>query len=188
MVMKMELHSFTFLVSGVDPTSDDFEQRFVEAGCDDATLALMNGLLAVCFDREEKDFSHAVISAYSDILKADVCIERFEPDFLVSKTEIAKRACITRAAVTNYANGERGDDFPKPFARITTKSPLWDWVEVSTWLHKHGKLSVADVINARICRSVNYFVQHPDDEPKKGDELFLKEMKKISDSVIVATC
>ncbi len=155
MVTKMSEYEFTFVVSGVDPHASDFEDRFFEAGCDDATLMLVNGLVAVCFVREAGDFSHAVLSAHADVLKTGATVERFEPDFLVSRSEIAKRANVTRAAITHYVNGERGAGFPPPHARITSSNPLWDWVEVSTWLHRHGDLPLEEVVNARISRAIN---------------------------------
>ena len=155
----MSEHEFTFLVSGVDPHADDFADRFFEAGCDDATLMLTRGLIAVCFAREADNYTHAVISAYGDVLKTGAFVERFEPDFLVSKSEIAKRANLTRAAVRLYTSGERGTGFPRPYARITSANPLWDWVEVADWLHKKSHLSAEAVVNARVSRAVNFFVQ-----------------------------
>lgn len=183
----MNNYSFTFLVSGVDPTADGFEDRFFEAGCDDATIALMNGVVAVCFDRDGDSYTHAVISAYRDVLLSGANVERFEPDFLVSKSEIAKRANLTRAAISQYVSGNRGVEFPKPFARITSSSPLWDWVEVSGWLHKAGHLSIEEVINARVSRVVNYVVQYPErNNPKTGDELLLRKMKESIPALAVA--
>jgi hypothetical protein len=160
MVTKMSEHNFAFIVSGVDAHADDFADRFYEAGCDDATLMLVNSLVAVCFAREAENYTHAVVSAYHNVLSTGAKVERFEPDFLVSKAEIAKRANLTRAAVTNYVNGERGMDFPAPHARITSASPLWDWVEVSGWLHKNDLLPVEEVVNARISRTINWVVQN----------------------------
>ncbi len=87
-------------------------------------------------------------------------MERFEPDFLVSKAEIAKRANLSRAAVSLYVSGDRGQGFPSPHARITSSSPLWDWVEVSAWLHQNDQLSVDEVVKARISRAVNLAVQN----------------------------
>lgn len=160
MVTKMmSEHNFAFIVSGVDTTDDEFANRFYEAGCSDATLMLVNGLVAVCFAREGDSFAHAVISGYSDIVKTGSKVERFEPDFLVSKAEIAKRAALSRAAISMYVNGERGEDFPAPHARITSSSPLWDWVEVSAWLHKNSLLPLEEVVNARISRAINWAVQ-----------------------------
>ena len=150
---------FAFIVSGVDTSDDAFADRFFEAGCDDATLMLVNGLVAVCFVRAAENFSHGVVSAYADIMKTGAVIERFEPDFLVNRTEIARRAKLTKAAISNYVSGERGANFPAPHARITSASPLWDWVEVSAWMHRHGLLDAEEVVSARIARAVNWAVQ-----------------------------
>ncbi|KKC34665.1 hypothetical protein WH91_01735 [Devosia psychrophila] len=128
---------------------------------DDATLVLKNGLVVACFAREAEGFGHAVVSAYSDIAKTGGIIERFEPDFLVSQTEIAARTKLSRAAISLYVSGERGSGFPPPHARITSSSPLWDWVEVSSWMHKHAQLSLEEVVNARLSRAINWFVQNP---------------------------
>ncbi|MBK5948776.1 hypothetical protein CH339_14110 [Rhodobium orientis] len=174
----MTPNSFTFLVSGVDPMADDFEDRFFEAGCDDATLALMNGVVAIGFDRVAESYMHAVFSAYRDVLAAGATVERFEPDFLVSKAEIAKRANLTRAAISQYVSGERGRDFPKPVARITSASPLWDWVDVSAWLHRTGQVPLEEVINARISRVVNGYLQGSRTALKTGDGLLLRKMKQ----------
>ncbi len=159
MGMKMSEHEFAFVVSGVDPHADDFADRFHNAGCDDATLMLVNGLVAVCFNREADNYIHAVLSAHGNILKTGARIERFEPDFLVSKAEIAKRANLSRSAITQYVNGERGAAFPAPHARITSASPLWDWVEVSGWLHINKILPSEAVVEARISRAINWAVQ-----------------------------
>ena len=76
----MRSYEFTFIASGIDPESDSFEDRFFEAGCDDATLSFMKGLLAISFNREAAGYTHAVVSALRDIRKTGVTIERLDPD------------------------------------------------------------------------------------------------------------
>ena len=155
----MTAHEFTFIVGGIDPHADDFEDRFFEAGCDDATLALMHGAIAVCFEREAENYKQAVLSAYENIIAAGAKLERFEPDFLVTASEIAVRANISKAAVSLYERGERGEGFPAPRARVTTSSPLWDWVSVSHWLYQNGKVSHSEVRHAVISRAINFSAQ-----------------------------
>lgn len=155
----MQTFDFTFVVDGIDPDADDFEDRFFEAGCDDSTLVLMHGAVAVCFDREAETYDAAVLSAYRDVLSAGATISRFEPDYLVSASEIADRAGLSRAAVSLYANGERGENFPKPYARITTPSPMWDWVDVSKWLCQKGTLDEVEYRSAQVSRVINFNVQ-----------------------------
>ena len=171
----MSEHEFSFVVSGVDPGADDFEDRFAAAGCDDATLMLVNGLVAVAFVRQADNYAHAVISAYQSVLTAGATLERFEPDFLVSKAEIANRANITRAAVTNYVAGDRGSNFPTPCARITTASPLWDWVDVAHWLHRNGVLPDREIVKAHVSRTVNRVIQYQR-ESLPGRELNLAQL------------
>lgn len=150
---------FGFVVSGVDPEAEDFADCFFEAGCGDATLMLTRGLVTVTFSREAENFGQAVLSAYRDVLKTGARIERFEPDFLVSRMEISKRAGLSKAAVSLYATGERGSGFPSPHARITSSNPLWDWVEVATWLYRNRLVPLDVVVNARISRAMNWHVQ-----------------------------
>lgn len=146
---------FTYIASAEDIEDPNLEDRFFEAGCSDATLIVTKGLIAACFTRESDNYIHAVCSAYRDMLNTGVTVQRFEPDYLVSQTEIAKRAGLTRAAVSNYVKGDRGSSFPRPYARVTSNSPLWDWVSVSSWLHDNGQISREAVIQARMGRVVN---------------------------------
>jgi hypothetical protein len=172
----MRSYEFTFIASGVDPEAADLEDKFFLAGCDDATLAFMRGRLAVCFAREAENYSHAVVTAYRDVLRAGASVERFEPDFLVNANEIADRAGLTRAAISLYSKGARGEGFPSPYAKVTSDSPLWDWVQVSGWLYRNGKLPVEAVINARIDRAVNRFVSNA--RAKQTDKLFHGQLFK----------
>ncbi|WFU89004.1 hypothetical protein QA644_08165 [Rhizobium sp. CC1099] len=146
---------FTIIASGLDPQAEDFEDRFYEAGCDDATITFARGAILLEFSREARNFAHAVTSAIRDVKVAGADIERVEPDYLVSLSEIAERACLTRAAVSQYAKGERGQGFPLPVARVSSESPLWDWVDVARWLHKKSRVSLGDVVRAKFVRRCN---------------------------------
>lgn len=136
----MKVHEFTIIASGLHPDADDIASIFFEAGCDDAALSFQKGVLILEFDRQAASFSAAVISAFDDVLKTGAKVERFEPDHLVSLSDIAKRSGLSRSAITNYHKGERGSDFPLPVARVTSESPLWDWCEIATWLHDRDQI------------------------------------------------
>ena len=153
--MKMKTFSFTIIASGLDPNASDFEDRFFEAGCDDATIVLQKGAIILEFDREAKNLSHALASAMRDVEMAGARVEHVEPDHLVNLSDIAVRAGVTRAAASLYATGQRGSDFPAPVARVTTDSALWDWEEVARWLYRHRRLSLADLLRARLVRAAN---------------------------------
>ncbi|HEY9549277.1 MAG TPA: hypothetical protein VIR45_07230 [Kiloniellaceae bacterium] len=151
----MKNHKFTIIAAGLDPQADDFDDRFFEAGCSDATISFQKGAILLDFDRDARTFSGALMSAIADVRAAGAKVVHVEPDHLVSLAEIAVRAKISRAAATNYAKGSRGQGFPPPVARVITDHPLWDWVDVARWLHKSGRLPAHEVVRARLVRRAN---------------------------------
>lgn len=151
----MKTYQFAIVASGLDPDAEDYEDRFLEAGCSDATVSFQKGLTIVEFNREAKNFAHAITSAFADVHKTGAAIKRFEPDYLVSLSDIAARSGLSRAAISLYCKGERKADFPVPVARVTSESPLWDWVDVARWMHQNLKLSREVVLEARMVREAN---------------------------------
>ena len=151
----MKTHEFTIVASGLDPEADDFEDRFYEAGCDDATLSFQKGVTLLEFARAAPSFATALISAIADVQRAGAKVERVEPDYLVSLSDIASRTGLSRAAISLYGKGERGEDFPTPVARVTSESPLWDWVDVAQWMLRQGRLTGSDVLQARLVKEAN---------------------------------
>lgn len=151
----MTVHEFSIIAGGRDAFADGFEDRFFEAGCDDATISLQRGAIILDFSREAASFDAAVASALHDITRAGAVPERVEPDHLVSLSDIARRAGLTRAAISNYAHGERRARFPTPISRVTSDSPLWDWAAVAEWLHAEGAVSDDALARARSVRDVN---------------------------------
>lgn len=137
----MPKFEFSIIADGADPEDDMFEDRFFEAGCDDALLMVVKGNVVLHFTREAADVTTAVTTAIRDVHKAGARVRRIAPDSYVTISDIAERSGLTRQAISLYANGERGaGDFPKPVLRANTDSPLWDWLSVARWLHKTGKL------------------------------------------------
>ena len=151
----MKTFEFTIVASGVDHEADDFEDRFFEAGCDDATIAFARGAILLQFMRKAETLSDAVCSAIDAIKSVGASVDRVEPDHLVSLSEIAERANVSRAAISLYAKGERGANFPHPVARVTTGSPLWDWTHVARWLHERSQLAEDLVAEAEVIRAAN---------------------------------
>lgn len=153
--VKMTEHSFSIIASGLDHEAEDFEDRFFEAGCDDATISVQKGALILEFDREAPTFAQAVKSAIADVERAGATTVHVEPTHLVSLSDIANRAGLSRAAISQYANGSRGESFPPPVVRVTTENPLWDWVRVARWLCARGQLPRAEQRRATIVRAFN---------------------------------
>ncbi|OAN68235.1 hypothetical protein A8B82_23160 [Sulfitobacter sp. EhC04] len=150
----MTVFDFTFVVEA-DLDDEAFEDRFFEAGCDDATYMVMRGNGHLCFDREAETYKEAVLSAYEQIVSTGTSIVRFEPDFLVSAAEIASRSDMTKQAIGLFIKGARRDGFPAPTARVNSASPLWDWVQVSRWMVDHGKLDFHVYCDALLSRVIN---------------------------------
>jgi predicted DNA-binding transcriptional regulator AlpA len=151
----MKMHEFSVIASGLDPAAEDFESRFYDAGCDDATVSFQKGHIIIDFAREAESFMEAICSAVAAVVSAGATIERIEPDPLVSLSDIAARTGMSRAAMTQYAKGQRGKGFPPPIARVTSESPLWDWAAVAAWLFESHKVSQDEVIRARVVRAAN---------------------------------
>lgn len=112
--MTMKTFEFTIIASGLDEAADDFETRFYDNGCDDATVSFQKGTILVDFARDAESLEGAINSAIADVRKAGATVERVEPDPLVSLSDIASRSGLTRAAVHNYATQKRGEDSPLP--------------------------------------------------------------------------
>ena len=146
---------FSIIASGLEPDSDTAIDRFFEAGCDDATIAFTRGVFVLAFCRTAASFEDALTSAIAQVREAGARVERIEPDCLVSLAEIAERAGLSRAAPSLYAQGKRGTDFPRPVARFTTSSPLYDWHEVALWLHDKGDVDASIVEQAVFIKAMN---------------------------------
>ncbi len=146
---------FAIIASGKDLEEDGFLDALFEAGGDDATLSFQKGVLIAEFTRDAPCFSDAVASACQQVHAAGAHIKRVEPDHLVSLSEIAERARLTRQAIFNYAKGDRQDGFPSPSAKVSSKHPLWDWPDVATWLFNRKLLDGQEVTRALIVKEAN---------------------------------
>jgi len=104
----MNRYEFTIIASGLDPDSDDFEDRFFEAGCDDTTIAFVKGRIVIEFAREARNFSHALFTAIQSVQRAGATVEHIEPDYLVSLSDIAERCDLSRAAISLFAKVSGG--------------------------------------------------------------------------------
>jgi predicted DNA-binding transcriptional regulator AlpA len=158
----MKMHEFSIVASGLDPEAEDFETRFYDAGCDDATVAFQNGHIIVDFAREARSLDAAIASAVAGVHAAGAKVERVEPDPLVSLSDMAARVGLSRAALTNYFKGHRAKAFPAPVAKVTSESPLWDWATVARWMFQNKKLTREAAIEAEIVRQANEAVAKGD--------------------------
>jgi hypothetical protein len=154
-MVTMSTYEFLVIASGLDHEAGDFEDRLIAAGCDDGTIAFQKGLILIDFDREANSFESALKSAVSDVQASGATVQRIEPDDLVSLADIARRAETSRAAVSHYFAGTRGEGFPVPVAKIGSDNPLWSWAEVSAWLHGRDRLSSEAMEQAKVISEMN---------------------------------
>ena len=151
----MEMFEFTIIATGLDPEADDFESRFYDGNCDDASVSFQKGHILLDFAREANSLEEAIETAVADAKEAGATVERVEPDPLVSLSDIASRADMTRSAMTNYVKGHRQEGFPPPRLRVTSQSPLWDWSEVAIWLYRRNRLDKAIAREAVVVSAAN---------------------------------
>lgn len=151
----MNNYEFTIIASGLDPRADNFEAQFYDAGCDDATVSFQKGHILIDFARDAVSLEDAIASAVESVQAVGATVDRVEPDPLVSLSDMATRSNLSRAAMTNYFKGDRGEGFPAPYARVTTDSPLWDWADASAWLYKHNRVSRDVAFEALVVSQAN---------------------------------
>lgn len=175
----MKTFEFSIIASGPDPEADDFETRFYDAGCDDATISFQKGHIILDFAREAESIDDAVSSAIEAVGSTGAVVNRVEPDPLVNLSEIASRVGMTRQAITQYSKGQRGKGFPAPVAKITTDSPLWDWPDVALWFFRQGKVPRDAVIEAEIVKAANRILESQDRNFAAGLKKKIAEFESI---------
>lgn len=151
----MKTYEFSIIASGMDPTADDYESRFYEAGCDDALVSFQNGHTILDFARVAESAEGAIGSAVTCVRAAGATVDRIEPDPLVTLSEIASRMGLSRAAISQYAKGQRSVGFPPPAAKVTTGNPLWRWAGVARWFRGRGKITSESVLEAEAVDRAN---------------------------------
>lgn len=85
----MKTHEFSIIASGLDPDAEDFDTRFYDADCDDATVAFQKGHIIVDFAREAESLEDAIASAVEAVNKAGANVERVEANRLASLSSVA---------------------------------------------------------------------------------------------------
>lgn len=172
----MRTHTLTIVASGLPIENHAYAERLFQAGCGDATVSLQKGLFVIDFERDASSFEDAVETSIKDVRTAGATIERIEPDHLVSASDIAARSGLTRAAVSMYASGKRGEGFPAPVARVTTESPLWDWVEVAEWLVRENKADRRVAHEALVIREANRVIMDTNRRPSEIEQQLRKAL------------
>jgi hypothetical protein len=77
-------------------------------------VSFQKGRIIVDFARKAESIDTAISSAIEAVRAAGAKVDRVEPDPLVNLSEIAARTGMSRAAMTQYAKGQRSSGFPAP--------------------------------------------------------------------------
>jgi hypothetical protein len=174
-------HDFALIVGGVSELTQDIEDALFEAGCDDATLSVREGVLYIEFSRRAKSLQDAIISAINDVHKAKIGAQvlRVDECNLVTMAEIARRVARSRQMVHQYITGVRGPGgFPPPECWLSEDKPIWAWCAVSWWFVQNNLLRPEESWNAEVVAAINNVLEmqrqrerHPDLVKKVTREL-----------------
>lgn len=130
----MNTYNFILILErSVDEATSD---RLFEAGLDDAAVTSFDGNAALDVDRDAPGLLEAIASAIrqAESVKG-VRVVRVEGEELVSQADIAERTGRSRQAVNHWIKRDADSSgFPPPAYGASTRSPLWRWSDVQSWL------------------------------------------------------
>lgn len=132
----MTTYNFTLIIEGADLQTTQAQDALYEAGCEDATFGVVDGVQYAEFYREADSYGQALTSAMVDVRGAvpGARVVHVEPDELVTMAEIAERLGRSRESIRLLIAGERGPgDFPPPVSHIRTRTRLWRWPDILRW-------------------------------------------------------
>lgn len=151
-------HSFTLILEGPDPLTDEHLNSLVDAGCDDAMFGARSGVPWAAFDRKAPSLAEAVAGAIRQVEGAVPGLRavRVEPEELVSAAEIARRVGRTRETVRLWIEAKRGrGNFPPPACTVGPRRTLWRWADVAQWLASCGISEGESVRDALFLSALN---------------------------------
>jgi len=130
----MSTHNFILILSR--PIDEAASDLLFEAGLDDAAVTAFDGHPALDVDRDASTLLDAIASSITQAESVPgVQVVRVEGEELVSQADIAERTGRTRQAVNHWIKRDADSaGFPEPAYGSSTRSPLWRWVDVQSWL------------------------------------------------------
>lgn len=159
--LKMKEYDFALVASYAEPIGEDvflkLAESVYEAGCDDATVMHKGNTVIIEFDREADTYEGAVVSAIQDLNQVEgLTVKSVDAGQYVGLSDAAALSELTRSALSKFAKGDRGDgSFPSPYLRVASKTPLYDWSEIASWLEERGLIEQGIAENARVTANIN---------------------------------
>jgi hypothetical protein len=151
--------SFLLVTKAVDEKSANAAVSYLALTCGAISITRKHRFVIVEFRRETRNLTRSLIKSIRNVRAVALRVERIEPDYLVSLSEIADRLNLSRAAISYYRAGKRGRNFPMPVARICTPNPLWDWVDVMRWRYRAQGADLQQIVHAKVLREANKIIQ-----------------------------
>jgi hypothetical protein len=183
---RMPSYNFTLIIEGADLQTDEAQEALFEAGCDDATFGVIDGVQFAEFDREAGSYGQALTSAIAAIQRTINGARVVQVlDDLVTMSDIAERVQRTRESVRLLVAGKRGPgDFPPPISFLRTRNRVWRWTDVQRWFatryeDEFGKTLVESREDPRITGMLNALLQYR----RYEGEIEESERKRLEDAV-----
>ncbi len=76
----MKNYEFTLVLADDPELTEEMVDRLFEAGCDDSTPSICNGIQEVAFSRESDSLESAIQSAINDVQSTGLIVTRIESD------------------------------------------------------------------------------------------------------------
>lgn len=168
---------FTLVIEG-DLSQEKVALALFEAGCDDATFGVLDGMGYGDFLREGPTLAEAVLSALRQVESTGTLrVLRVEPDDIVTMSDIADRLGRTRESVRLLIAGRRGPGgFPPPISHGIERGRLWRWSDVLGWLEQLGP---EEVEAAHFMAAINAALELRRQLPVMNDDLAAKEIHAL---------
>lgn len=168
---------FTLVIEG-DLSQEVVARALFEAGCDDATFGVIDGMGYGDFLREAPSLAEAVLLALRQVESVgSLHVRRVEPDDIVTMSDIADRLERTRESVRLLVAGRRGPGgFPSPISHGMERSRLWRWSEVVGWMEGLGP---EEAEAAHFIAAINAALELRTQLPVMSDDLAAKEIHSL---------
>lgn len=181
MTKMTNIYQFSLVLKNIDENTPNLEDSLYDAGCDDALINFRNGTVFLDFDREASSLEEAVLSTIRDVESSSIgaLVAHVAPEDLVTETEIAKRLNKKRQAVSLWIQGERrnAQPFPKPIMKLSDRSPLWKWREITEWLYQSNMIVEKEiVINAEFLENINAALEERDAHIYKTRQALIRKL------------
>lgn len=130
------MNSQNFMLILNRPIDEATSDLLFEASLDDAAVTAFDGHLALDVDRDASTLLEAIASAITQAESVPgIQVMRVEGEELVSQADIAERTGRSRQAVNHWIKRDADSSgFPEPAYGTSTRSPLWRWADVQSWL------------------------------------------------------